>query len=89
MDENKLSVDENKNIISIYNVGHEHERSDNETVIAREGKLRNIYINNFLIFCFWCSSRKRNINKILFLFFLVYLLKKIRYNEYVYQLTYC
>ena len=66
MDENKLSVDENKNIISIYNVGHEHERSDNETVIAREGKLRNIYINNFLIFCFWCSSRKRNINKILF-----------------------
>ena len=66
IDENKLSVDENQNIISIYNVGNEHERSDNETVIGRDSNLKNIYISNWLIYCFWCSSRKRNINKIFF-----------------------
>ena len=66
IDENKLSVDENKNIISIYNVGNDHERSDNETVIGRDSNLKNIYISNWLICCFWCSSRKRNINKIFF-----------------------
>ena len=66
IDENKLSVDENKNIISIYNVDNERQVSDNETVIHRNNDLKNVYINNFLICCFWCSSRKRNVNKILF-----------------------
>ena len=66
IDENKLSIDENKNIISIYNVDNELQGAENETEIVKNKDLKNIYINDFLICCFFCSSRKRNVNKILF-----------------------
>ena len=28
--------------------------------------MKNVYINNWLICCFWCTSKKKNINKVLF-----------------------
>ena len=65
-DENKPSFDENKNIISNYNAYNNQNENDIDTNYLPERELRNIYINNWLICCFWCSSKKKNINRILF-----------------------
>ena len=65
--ENKLSIEENrKNSMSIYNNPDEHVESVHETINSSNRELKNVYINNWLICCFWCSKRKKNINKVLF-----------------------
>ena len=64
--ENKLSLNENKNKIDIYNVADDPLGTNNETYNSIDGDLKNIYINYFFICCFWCSSKKRNLNRILF-----------------------
>ena len=66
--ENKLSFEENenKNIISIENKINDQSPRDTANIFTKERKLTNLYINNLLIYCFWCTSRKKNINKVLF-----------------------
>ena len=66
--ENKLSFEENenKNIISIENKINDQSPRDTTNIFTKERKLKNLYINNLLICCFWCTSRKKNINKALF-----------------------
>ena len=65
--ENKLSIEDNrKNSMSIYNNPDEHVESVHETINSSNRELKNVYINNWLICCFWCSNRKKNINKVLF-----------------------
>ena len=65
---NKLSIEENKNVLSIYNGSVDPLENQNGAVTdtSNEKDLKNIYISNWLICCFWCSSRKRNVNKVLF-----------------------
>ena len=65
---NKLSIEENKNVLSIYNGSVDPLENQNGAVTdtSNENDLKNIYISNWLICCFWCSSRKRNVNKVLF-----------------------
>ena len=64
--ENKLSLNENKNKIDIYNVADDPLGTNNETSNSLDADLKNIYINYLFICCFWCSSKKRNLNRILF-----------------------
>ena len=65
--ENKLSIEENgRNTLSIYNAHNELEASHNEYINSSNRELKSVYINNWLICCFWCSSRKKNVNKVLF-----------------------
>ena len=61
--ENKVSSDDNKNIISIQNIPLGNDNDNND---YNEKDLKTIYINNWLICCFWCTSKKRNVNRILF-----------------------
>ena len=56
----KISSDENKNIMNIYNAPNDSLRNN-----INERDLSNVYINNWLICCFSCTSRKKNVNKIL------------------------
>ena len=63
---NKLNNEEDKNIISIDNRLNELSSIANETNISTIKELKNVYINNWLICCFWCTSKKKNINKVLF-----------------------
>ena len=63
---NKLSLDENKNIISVNNIPNEPIITVNDANISEEEDLRNVYINNWLICCFWFTSKKKNVNRILF-----------------------
>ena len=65
--ENRLSIDENKNIMSIYNAPNEPVASHNDTINSSDKELKSVYINNWLICCFWCSNRKKNVNKVLIL----------------------
>jgi len=65
--ENKLSIEENRrNTMSIYNAANEPSPSHNDTINSSDKDLKNVYINNWLICCFWCASRKKNVNKVLF-----------------------
>ena len=64
--ENHIEHDENKNKFGIYNLAKSPLGTINESVNSSEKDLKNIYINNWLIYCFWCTSRKKNLNKILF-----------------------
>jgi hypothetical protein len=64
--DNKLSIEENKIVNNISSFNNIHLGSDSDTVQTSEKDLTNVYINDWLICCFWCSSRKKNINKILF-----------------------
>ena len=67
INDNKLSIEENRNMVNnIYNVNNEHLGTMNDNITTSEKDLTNVYINNWLICCFWCSNRKKNINKILF-----------------------
>ena len=65
--DNKIFLEKNK-IISdnIHNINNKNLRTNTDNVNISEKDLTNIYINNWLICCFWCSSRKKNVNKILF-----------------------
>ena len=62
-DENKLSLEEKEKTSKIENglnnINNIDEASDNKN-------LRSLYINNWLICCFWCTSRKKNVNKLFF-----------------------
>ena len=67
--ENKLSLEENKNIFSIDNKTIEPAFQDIPYKLTsgnKSNKLQNVYINNWLICCFWCTPRKKNVNKVLF-----------------------
>ena len=65
--EHKLSIEEDKNMMSIYSVQKEEEvRNNIETYDSTDKELKNVYINNWLICCFWFTSRKKNVNKVLF-----------------------
>jgi hypothetical protein len=64
--DNKLSIEENKIVNNISSLNNIHLGSDSDTVQTSEKDLTSVYINDWLICCFWCSSRKKNINKILF-----------------------
>ena len=62
--ENKEPLNENDNKIAIYNVD-EPLGTDNETYNSINSDLKNIYINNALICCFWCLNKKKDLNRIL------------------------
>ena len=64
--DNKLSVDENKNIISINNVANEPVVTVNDANISADEDLRSVYINPWLICCFWFTNKKKNLNRVLF-----------------------
>ena len=65
--DNKISLEENKMIVNdIPSLNNNHLNNDTDTSKISEKDLTNVYINNWLFCCFWCSSRKENINKILF-----------------------
>ena len=67
--ENKLSLEENKNIFSIDNKTNEPAFQDIPYKLTsgnKSNKLQNVYINNWLICCFWCTPKKKNVNKVLF-----------------------
>ena len=67
--ENKLSLEENKNIFSIDNKTIEPAFQDIPYKLTsgnKSNKLQNVYINNWLICCFWCTPKKKNVNKVLF-----------------------
>ena len=56
---------ENKEIMNAINVPNEPLRNINIIDNTNE-VLKNVYINNWLICCIWCTSKKKNVNKILF-----------------------
>ena len=64
--DNKLSVDENKNIISINNIPNEPVVTVNDANISADEDLRGVYINPWLICCFWFTNKKKNLNRVLF-----------------------
>ena len=64
--ENKLSVDENKNIISVNNIPNEPIITVNDANISEDEVLRKGYINTWLICCFWFTNKKKNVNRVLF-----------------------
>jgi len=64
--ENRMPLEENKNVISIYNVQNESFGTANDDNVSANKGLTTVYINNWLICCFWCTRKKNNVNKILF-----------------------
>ena len=58
--------DEGKKKYGIYNNENLSLGANNDIEDEANNGIKNIYINNWLICCFWCSSRKTNMNKILF-----------------------
>ena len=64
--ENKVSIEENKNIENINNIAVEPIRISNDSYTFEEKDLKNVYINSWLICYFWCTRKKKNMNKILF-----------------------
>ena len=64
--DNKLSVDENKNIISINKVANEPVVTVNDANISADEDLKSVYINPWLICCFWFTNKKKNLNRVLF-----------------------
>jgi hypothetical protein len=64
---NKLVLEENINVKSIENKNKNDELpTDRTSKSLNENKLKSIYINNWIICCFCCINRKKNINKALF-----------------------
>ena len=64
--ENRMPLEENKNVVSIYNVQNESFGTANDDNVSANKGLTTVYINNWLIYCFWCTRKKNNVNKILF-----------------------
>ena len=65
-DENLVSLDENKNKISINNTPKEPLGTIDDVDIYNDSQYKKVFINNWYIYCFWCTRRKTNINKVLF-----------------------
>ena len=64
---NKLSLENKKNLIREENTNQNAENEKKKYLnFSTEENLKNVYINYWLICCFWLSSKKRNINKVLF-----------------------
>ena len=64
--ENKLSLENKENIMRDENTNKNAENEEkNYLNLSTEENLRNVYINPWLICCFWLSSKKKNINKVL------------------------
>ena len=67
--ENRVSFHENnEDDIAIYNMDNEQNKNKKSSVskkVTTEQDLKNVYINNFLICCFSCTTMKKNMNKIL------------------------
>ena len=66
INENKLSLEDNKETISINDAIKESSENINDDYIPNETDLKKLYINNWLLCCFWCTSKKKNVNKVLF-----------------------
>ena len=64
--ENRMPLEENKNEVSIYNVQNESFGTSNDDNVSANKGLTTVYINNWLVCCFWCTRKKNNVNKILF-----------------------
>ena len=64
--ENKISSDEKKNILVNNNLNNSSLGIPNETIISNERDLKDLYINNWLLCCFWRTTKKKNMNRILF-----------------------
>ena len=65
--ENELSAENKENKIRDENTNQNIENEKNNYLnLSNEASLRNVYINRWLICCFWLTSKKRNINKVLF-----------------------
>ena len=64
--ENKISSDEKKNILGNNSLNNSSLGIPNETIISNERDLKDLYINNWLLCCFWCTTKKKNMNWILF-----------------------
>ena len=67
--ENRVSFHENnEDDIAIYNMDNEQNKNKKSSVskkVTTEQDLKNVYISNFLICCFSCTTMKKNMNKIL------------------------
>ena len=57
--DDKSSHNEDNNMMNIDNKFNELLSIGNNSKISTERELKNIYINNWLICCFNCSSRKK------------------------------
>ena len=65
--ENESSAENKENKIRDENTNQNIENEKNNYLnLSNEASLRNVYINRWLICCFWLTSKKRNINKVLF-----------------------
>ena len=67
--ENRLSLEENKNIMSLENNKVNEsiiQNKENSLNTSKEKQLKNVNINNWLICCFWFSNKKKNLNKVFF-----------------------
>ena len=65
--EKKLPVENIENILKDENTNQNIENKKNNYLnLSTEQNLKNVYINTWLICCFWLTSKKRNINKVLF-----------------------
>ena len=69
---NKLSMEENKEVkigdtkVDGPTLNEISPRKSNNSIIIDDINLKNLYINNWAILCFWCTSKKKNVNRILF-----------------------
>ena len=65
--EKKLPVENIENTLKDENTNQNIENKENNYLnLSTEQNLKNVYINTWLICCFWLTSKKRNINKVLF-----------------------
>ena len=61
--ENKISIKENT---KIDDAKPNEDLGKTGELLPSESDLKSVYINNWLICCFWCSRNKKNVNKVLF-----------------------
>ena len=61
--ENKLSIKENT---KIDDAKPNEDLGKTGEALSSESDLKSVYINNWLICCFWCTRKKKNVNKVLF-----------------------
>ena len=61
--ENKISIKENT---KIDDAKPNEDLGKTGEALSSDTDLKSVYINNWLICCFWCSRKKKNVNKVLF-----------------------
>ena len=61
--ENKLSIKENT---KVDDAKPNEDLGKTGEALSSESDLKSVYINNWLIWCFWCTRKKKNVNKVLF-----------------------